>query len=81
MSYTIVSDVCEGSADCFAVCPVNCIYWDEGKTNKKDKQYAYIDNQTCIDCGACLDVCPFQGAILDQWKPELQNVKNNQKAA
>jgi NAD-dependent dihydropyrimidine dehydrogenase PreA subunit len=72
MSYTIVADLCEGIADCIPVCPVECIHWAEGKTNVKGTKYTYIDDSTCIDCGACLSVCPIEGAILDEWKPELQ---------
>jgi len=72
MSYTIVADVCEGIGDCIPVCPVECIHWAEGKTNTKGTKYTYIDDATCIDCGACLSVCPIEGAILDEWKPELQ---------
>ena len=33
---------------------------------------ASMSSATCIDCGACLSVCPIEGAILDEWKPELQ---------
>jgi NAD-dependent dihydropyrimidine dehydrogenase PreA subunit len=72
MSFTIVSDICEGVGDCFAVCPVDCIFWVEGKTNVKGTKYAYIDGQTCIGCNGCLSVCPIEGAILDEWIPELQ---------
>jgi len=72
MSYTIVADVCEGVADCIPVCPVECIHWAEGKTNAKGTKYTWIDDSVCIDCGACLSVCPIEGAILDEWKPELQ---------
>jgi NAD-dependent dihydropyrimidine dehydrogenase PreA subunit len=72
MSYTIVADLCEGVGDCIPVCPVECIHWAEGKTNTKGTKYTYIDDSTCIDCGACLSVCPIEGAILDEWKPELQ---------
>src|ERR1700721_2181549 len=67
MSYTIVSDICEGIADCIPVCPVECIHWTE-KTNEKGHKYPYIDDSTCIDCGACLSACPVEGAILDGWK-------------
>jgi NAD-dependent dihydropyrimidine dehydrogenase PreA subunit len=81
MSYTIDSNVCEGSAECFNVCPVNCIHWAEGKTNKKSLKFAYIDEKTCIDCGACLAACPVvargDAAIIDTWKPELQMVKHS----
>ncbi len=72
MAYTIVADVCEGIADCIPVCPVECIHWAEAKTNAKGTKYTYIDDAACIDCGACLSVCPIEGAILDEWKPELQ---------
>lgn len=82
MSYTIVSDVCEGSADCFEVCPVNCIHWAEGKSNNKGNKFAYIDEQTCIDCGACLAACPVvargEGAIIDNWQPILQHAKHSE---
>ena len=72
MSYTIVSDVCEGVADCIPVCPVECIHWAQAKTNAKATKYAYIDDSRCIDCGACLAACPIEGAILDEWHPLLQ---------
>ena len=78
MSYTIVSDVCEGKSDCIPVCPVDCIHWVEKDgqkiNNVKNTTYTYIDNETCIDCGACLAACPVEGAILDEWKPDLQKL-------
>lgn len=72
LSYTIVSHTCEGLGDCIAVCPVECIHWVDGKTNDKGTKFVYIDASTCIDCGACLSICPIEGAILEDWKPELQ---------
>ena len=73
MPYTIVSNVCEGAADCIPVCPVDCIKWPEPrKTNSKGFEYPYIEHDTCIDCGACLAACPVEGAIIDEAKPELQ---------
>lgn len=76
MAYTIVSEICEGIADCIPVCPVDCIHWleDESKVNAKGHRYPYIDMDTCIDCGACLAACPIEGAILDDAQPELQLV-------
>jgi NAD-dependent dihydropyrimidine dehydrogenase PreA subunit len=71
MAYTIVSNICEGAADCIPVCPVDCIKWTE-KTNVNGHKYPYIEADTCIDCGACMAACPIPGAILDEHKPELQ---------
>jgi NAD-dependent dihydropyrimidine dehydrogenase PreA subunit len=72
MSFTVVSDVCEGIADCIPVCPTECIHWAEDKLNTKGCKYVYIEPSKCIDCDACLSVCPIEGAILHEWKPQLQ---------
>ncbi len=71
-SYTIVSDICEGVGDCVGVCPVEAIHWASGQINAKGTKFAFIDEPTCIGCGACLSVCPVEGAILAEWRPELQ---------
>ena len=71
MAHTIVTDVCEGVADCVGACPVACIHPGEG-ANSKGTAFYWIDFDTCIDCGICLQVCPVEGAILPEEKPELQ---------
>eukprot|EP00274_Cyanoptyche_gloeocystis_P004312 CAMPEP_0196658784 /NCGR_PEP_ID=MMETSP1086-20130531/31533_1 /TAXON_ID=77921 /ORGANISM="Cyanoptyche gloeocystis , Strain SAG4.97" /LENGTH=75 /DNA_ID=CAMNT_0041992517 /DNA_START=274 /DNA_END=501 /DNA_ORIENTATION=+ len=71
MAYTIVTDVCEGIADCVEACPVDCIHEGPG-TNSIGTEWYWIDFDTCIDCGICLAVCPVSGAILPEQKPELQ---------
>ncbi len=76
LSYTIVANQCEGLGDCLAVCPVECIHWVNGRTNTKGTKFVYIDASVCIDCGACLGICPIEGAILDEWKPELQQLNS-----
>jgi NAD-dependent dihydropyrimidine dehydrogenase PreA subunit len=48
-------DVCEQK--CINQCPVDCIYLAE--------RSAYIHPDECIDCGACVPVCPVT-AILSQ---------------
>jgi NAD-dependent dihydropyrimidine dehydrogenase PreA subunit len=54
---------------------VDCMHWAEGQTNAKGCKYVWIDDSICISCGACLSVCPIEGAILDEWHPELQKGK------
>ena len=71
VAHTIVTDICEGIADCVDACPVACIDEGPGK-NKKGTGWYWIDFDTCIDCGICLQVCPVEGAILPEEKPELQ---------
>lgn len=72
MSFTVVTDICEGIADCIAACPTECIHWAEGKVNAKGCRYVYVEPARCIDCHACTTVCPIEGAVLDTWEPNLQ---------
>lgn len=71
MSYTIITDECEGFADCVDVCPIACIYPGSGKNAKGVDDWNWIDFSNCIDCGICMQVCPV-GAILPEERPDLQ---------
>ncbi|MBM5792604.1 ferredoxin family protein [Synechococcus sp. HK05] len=73
MAHTIVTDICEGVADCVDACPVACINPGSG-ANAKGTAFYWIDFDTCIDCGICLQVCPVAGAIVPEEKPDLQRV-------
>lgn len=70
MAYTIASNICEGIAECVPACPVACIEQGEG-ANVKGTIWFRIDPKICIDCGVCLQVCPIQGAIVPEERPEL----------
>lgn len=54
----VVSDNCTGCrfTECVTVCPVECFHGDA--------QRLYIDPVLCIDCGACVPICPVK-AIKD----------------
>ncbi len=54
MTYTI-AEPCVDVMDqaCVAVCPVDCIHFEEGVDRT-----LYIDPDECIDCGACEPECP-----------------------
>ena len=43
--------------DCVAVCPVDCFH--EGAN------MLVIDPVECIDCGACVDVCPTEAIAMN----------------
>ena len=51
---------------CLEVCPVDCIAGDPNVD-----RMSYIDRDECIDCGACVEVCPNQAIFRhDQLPPE-----------
>ena len=58
MTYVIVGgclDVLDRS--CMDVCPPDCIY--------TGSRMAYVNPEECIDCGACMDICPNQAPVQD----------------
>ena len=62
----IVTDNCIKCkyTDCVEVCPVDCFY--EGPN------FLVIDPDECIDCGACLPVCPVEAIFPDDDAPSGQ---------
>lgn len=71
MPYTIITNECEGCADCVDACPTACINPGVGKNAKGVNDWNWIDFSTCIDCNICMQVCPV-GAIIPEKRPDLQ---------
>jgi ferredoxin len=59
----VVTDNCRLClfTDCVEHCPVQCFH--------ADGERSYIDPDVCIDCGACIPVCPVQ-AIHEVFEPD-----------
>ena len=47
------------------MCPVDCIHPTKDEGNYDGAVQLFIDPDTCIDCGLCVDECPVQ-AIFPQ---------------
>ena len=52
-----VSDLCQGclAHPCMEVCPKQAIVWESGRST--------IDQEKCIKCGRCVDVCPYHAIV------------------
>lgn len=63
----VIAQPCIGVKDtsCVAVCPVDCIHPTKDEGVYDGALQLFIDPDTCIDCGLCVDECPVQ-AIFPQ---------------
>lgn len=67
MAY-VITQSCIGVKDatCVATCPVDCILAGP------DDPMLFIDPALCIDCGACLPVCPVNAIFIESEVPPTQ---------
>jgi NAD-dependent dihydropyrimidine dehydrogenase PreA subunit len=65
MTY-VIAEPCVDVMDqaCVAVCPVDCIHFDQGIDRT-----LYIDPNECIDCGACEPECPVNAIFPEESLP------------
>ena len=68
MTY-IIAEPCVDLKDaaCVDVCPVDCIYIDEGVD-----RMVFIAPDECIDCAACEPVCPVVAIFAEDDVPEQE---------
>src|SRR5579885_2186768 len=59
MAY-VIAEPCIGTKDtaCVDVCPVDCIHPRKDEPGFDNEKQLYINPAECIDCGACVPVCP-----------------------
>lgn len=50
---------------CVVVCPVDCIHPRGDEAGFAEAEQLYIDPQTCIECGLCVDECPVEAIFQD----------------
>jgi NAD-dependent dihydropyrimidine dehydrogenase PreA subunit len=85
----IIAEPCLGTKDtsCVDVCPVDCIHpaknrtYDDGRPTFDEVPQLYIDPTECIDCGACVPVCPVTAIFAlddlpEKWHAYIETNKN-----
>ena len=67
MAY-IIAEPCIGTKDtaCVDACPVDCIHPKKDEPNFAEAEMLYIDPVECIDCGACVPVCPLGLSVTSE---------------
>lgn len=73
----VITEPCVGvkDASCTDVCPVDCIHSND------DEEIYYIDPAECIDCDACVPVCPvtaifYEYSVPTKWHPFIAKNAN-----
>jgi ferredoxin len=68
----VITEPCVGLLDtrCQDACPVDCIHPHAGDPGARRATMLYIDPVTCIDCSACMEVCPVDAPMLEADVPE-----------
>jgi len=64
MAY-VITDTCTRDELCIAECPVDCIHPNSGEEKFAEVPQLFIDPTTCIDCGACIPVCPTNSIYVE----------------
>jgi len=59
MAY-VIAEPCIGrkETNCVNACPVECIHPTKDEPDFAASNMLHIDPAECIDCGACVPVCP-----------------------
>jgi len=57
MAY-VITDACTKDELCIESCPVDCIHPKKDEAGFEEIPALAINPDECIDCGACVPVCP-----------------------
>jgi NAD-dependent dihydropyrimidine dehydrogenase PreA subunit len=68
MPYVITQSCCN-DAVCVDVCPVDCIHPTPAEPGYATAEQLYIDPAVCVDCNACLEICPVAAIFREEELP------------
>jgi NAD-dependent dihydropyrimidine dehydrogenase PreA subunit len=71
MAY-VITDTCTKDELCVQACPVDCIHPKQDEAGFAEAPQLYVQPDDCIDCGACVPVCPTNSMFaLEELPAEL----------
>lgn len=71
MAY-VITGTCSKDELCVAACPVDCIHPKTDESDFAEAPHLYVNPVGCIDCGACVPVCPSNSVFaLDDLPPDM----------
>jgi NAD-dependent dihydropyrimidine dehydrogenase PreA subunit len=75
----VITEPCVGTKDasCVLVCPVDAIHPRKDESGFLETKQLFIDPDTCIGCGLCVDECPVKAIfpiddVPAEWKHYIQ---------
>src|SRR6204780_5982382 len=68
----VIAEPCIGTKDaaCVDACPGDCIHPKKDEDKFPAVEMLFIDPVECIDCGACVPVCPVSAIFAQDDLPE-----------
>ncbi|HEX3747327.1 MAG TPA: 4Fe-4S binding protein [Bryobacteraceae bacterium] len=61
----VITDACIKDELCIEACPSDSIHPHKDEASFEETPQLFVNPAECIDCGACVPVCPT-GAIVSQ---------------
>ena len=82
MAY-VIAEPCIGTKDaaCTDACPVDCIHPKKNEGEYGEAEQLFIDPVECIDCGACVPVCPVFGDLCGRSAGKVGRVPGQERRA
>jgi NAD-dependent dihydropyrimidine dehydrogenase PreA subunit len=69
MAY-VITDTCTKDELCVQACPVDCIHPKQDEAGFAEAPQLFVQPDDCIDCGACVPVCPTNSIFVLDELPE-----------